>query len=170
MTTRTITLPLFGALLAAHGGHFGAVLRGAAADGSEDYALIVAPAASAGELIDQRWGEYGLDVPGAASQTDGPANTAAMAAAGNALGSAVLALDLEGHTDWYLPAAAELRALQATVPELFEKRGWYWSSTPFSRLYAWCQDFEYGSSYHYVKYYEFRARAVRRIPLHTFNA
>lgn len=164
---RTITLPLFGALLATHGGHFGAILRGAAADGSEDYALIVSEASA--DIEDTVWSEDYTTIAGADSKTDGRANTEAMAAAGLQLAQRIKALDLGGHTDWYLPAAAELRALSATVPELFNPQDYYWSSTQYSRGIAWCQDFEYGSSGAYRKGYEFRARPVRRVQLQALN-
>lgn len=164
---RTITLPLFGALLATHGGHFGAILRGAAADGSEDFALIVAEQSA--EIENATWADEYKTIEGADSKTDGPANTAAMAAAGLQLAQRIKALDLGGHTDWYLPAAAELRALSATVPELFNPKDYYWSSTQCSRYDAWCQDFEDGYSSANIKGYEFRARPVRRVQLHTLN-
>ncbi|WP_228895681.1 DUF1566 domain-containing protein [Acidovorax sp. Leaf73] len=164
---RTITLPLFGALLASHGGHFGAILRGATADGSEDFALIVAEQSA--EIEDATWADEYKTIEGADSKTDGPANTAAMASAGLQLAQRIKALDLGGHTDWYLPAAAELRALSATVPELFNQQDYYWSSTQYSRYYAWCQDFEYGSSGAFYKDLELRARPVRRIQLQALN-
>lgn len=160
---RTITLPLFGTLLATHGGHFGAILRGAAADGSQDYALIVADASA--EIEDATWSKDYTTIAGADSKTDGQANTDAMAAAGLQLALRIKALDLGGHTDWYLPAAAELRALSATVPELFQQKDWYWSSTQYSRYDAWCQGFEYGDSYASGKDNECRARPVRRVQL-----
>ncbi|MBL7091553.1 DUF1566 domain-containing protein [Acidovorax sp.] len=164
---RTITLPLFGALLATHGGHFGAILRGAAADGSEDFALIVAEQSA--EIEDAVWSEDYTTIAGADSKTDGRANTEAMAAAGLQLAQRIQALDLGGHTDWYLPAAAELRALSATVPELFNPQDYYWSSTQYSRYGAWCQAFECGDSGADRKDDEFRARPVRRVQLHTLN-
>lgn len=164
---RTITLPMFGALLASHGGHFGGILRGTAADGSEDFALIVAEQSA--EIEDATWSEDYTTIAGADSKTDGRANTEAMAAAGLQLAQRIKALDLGGHTDWYLPAAAELRALSATVPELFNQQDYYWSSSQSSRYDAWCQDFEYGSSTASSKDDEFRARPVRRVQLHTLN-
>ena len=164
-----ILLPALGSLLTAHGGHLGAIVRGPATDGSADYALIVS-AREGGDFEDLVWSEDYTDVAGATSRSDGPANTQAMADAGLVLAQRIRALDLGGFTDWYLPAAGELRALDANVPELFDPKDWYWSSTQYSRHYAWCQGFEYGLSGDYDKGNEFRARAVRRIPLHTFNA
>ena len=75
-------------------------------DGTE-YALIVAPKAH-GEHAATAWGEYGQDIAGARSYNDGRANTEAMAAAGSALGQWALQLDIDGHTDWYLPSRDEL--------------------------------------------------------------
>ncbi len=164
---RTITIPPFGTLLPQYGGHFGAIMRGAAADGSEDYVLIV-PAAEGAEIEAIAWAPEYIDVPGAASQTDGRANTAAMAAAGLDLGKRMQTLELHGHTDWYLPAAAELRALSATVPELFDKSDWYWSSTQCSRYGAFIQAFEYGGANYYGKENEHRVRPVRQIQLESF--
>lgn len=164
----TITLPAIGSVITGQGGILGAILRGAAADGSQDYALIV-PDAEGAEIEDIKWQDEYVKIEGADSKTDGAANTAAMAAAGLDLGKRIQALDLHGHQDWYLPAAAELRALSATVPELFNQDDWYWSSSQYSRSHAWCQDFEYGYSGHYGKGYELRARPVRKIPLSHFN-
>ena len=56
------------------------------------------------------------------------------------------------------------------APQLFKKEGYYWSSSQYSRYDAWCQDFEYGSSYFSGKVTELRARPVRKIPLSHFNA
>ncbi len=164
---RNLSIPLFGALLAAHGGHLGAILRGAAADGGEDYALIVAPADA--ELQDRTWADDYVQIAGADSKHDGQANTNAMANAGLQLALDIKALQRGGHTDWYLPAAAELRALSATVPELFDKSDWYWSSSQCSRDYAWCQDFEYGYGDALGKVNEFRARPVRKVQLHALS-
>ncbi|MNO06940.1 hypothetical protein D3C81_2289320 [compost metagenome] len=46
------------------------------------------------------------------------------------------------------------------------KRDWYWSNTQYAGYsgYAWGQYFDDGGQNSYPKYYEFRARAVRRIP------
>ena len=164
----TITLPAIGSVITGQGGILGAILRGPAADGSQDYALIV-PAADGAEIEAIAWQDGFVKIEGADSKTDGVANTAAMAAAGLDLGKRIQALDLHGHQDWHLPAAAELRALSATVPELFGQDGYYWSSTQYSRGHAWFQDFEYGYSYYLGKDNELRARPVRKIPLSHFN-
>ena len=75
-------------------------------DGSE-YALIVSPKAQ-GELEEAQWGPYGKDLPAATSCNNGLSNTQAMAAAGSDLARWMLALDINGFTDWYLPSRDEL--------------------------------------------------------------
>lgn len=88
-------------------------------DGQE-YALIVAPKAHGAHQA-TAWGKYGQDIEGARSYIDGRANTEAMAAAGSALGQWALQLDIDGHTDWYLPSRDELelcyRNLKPTTDE-----------------------------------------------------
>ncbi len=165
---RTITLPAFGSVIEGQGGRLGAIMRGAASDGSQDYALIV-PDAEGAEIDSIVWSKDWIKIEGADSKTDGPANTAAMAAADLQLGKRITSINLHGHQDWYLPATAELQALHANVPELFSKDSWYWSSTQYSRISAWVQGFEYGRSDNYDKGNEFRARSVRKIPLSHFN-
>jgi hypothetical protein len=64
-------------------------------------------AGAAGELSG-RWNASDVDVPGAHSLTDGMANTEAMAAAGSKLAQRVLALNIDGFTDWYIPSKDEL--------------------------------------------------------------
>ena len=166
---RTISLPIFGSAIDSQGGRLGAIMRGAAADGSQDFAIIV-PDATDAEIESIAWSSDYIDVPGAKSKSDGPANTSAMADAGLGLAKRILALNLHGHQDWYLPAMAELQALHANCPELFNTEGWYWSSTQHSRGNAWVQGFEYGLSITIDKLDEFRARPVRRIPLSHFSS
>lgn len=72
-----------------------------------EYALIVAPKAL-GEIADGPWNKSTKAVDGATSFFDGLANTLAMAEAGSKLAKAVLALSIDGQTDWYLPALDEL--------------------------------------------------------------
>ena len=166
----TIQLPAISCFIVSQGGYLGAIMRGPAADGSQDYALIV-PAAAGAEIEAIAWAPEYVKIEGADSKTDGVANTSAMAAAGLDLAKRITSLDLHGFQDWYLPATHELRALYINVPELFDKDGWYWSSSQSSRLHAWCQDFEHGHSYDgFGKDDELRARPVRQIPLSHFNA
>ncbi|MGQ3055368.1 MAG: Lcl domain-containing protein [Roseateles sp.] len=170
MNVKPLSLPAFGAEISGQGGFFAAILRAPRVDGVEQppFALIVSSAA-AGEFR-SAWGEYGKDVSGTTSRTDGKANTDAMALAECPAALRVRALDIEGHTDWYLPSLGELNSAAANVPELFSTDGWYWTSTQTSRTSAFVQDFEYGTSDWDGKGRGHRVRAVRRIQLDLLTA
>lgn len=155
-------MPAIGDLMPSEGGTLAAIL--ARPDGTT-YGLIVADAS---HDIEGEWGEYGQAVDGARG-TDGMASTQAMAQAGSEIAQKVLAMDIAGHRDWYIPSRLELLACYELAPQLFERDGWYWSSTQYSRYYAWCQAFEYGHSYANGKDDEFRARPVRSIQLQPFT-
>lgn len=162
------TLPTFGEVVPGEGGRLGAIMRGNVVDGvrQPDYAIIVPDLKG----VDLAWGERGKEIPGANSLTDGQANTAAMLAAKCPPALHIASLKTsEGHTDLYLPARAELWALRANVPELFDK-AWHWSSTQNSGYDAFVQSFEYGYSGWDIKVSDDRVRAVRRIPLQHFPA
>lgn len=75
-------------------------------DGAE-YALIVSPKAE-GELEEAAWAELRKDLPGTTSCNNGLDNTTAMATAGSDLARWMLALDINGFADWYLPSRDEL--------------------------------------------------------------
>ena len=156
------TLPTFGEIVPGEGGRLGAIMRGNIVAGlrQADYAVIVPDLPS----IKLPWGNYGKQIPGANSLTDGMANTMAMLAA-----DCPPALCIQGHNDLYLGARAEMWALRANVPELFEKE-WHWTSTQNDRIYALSQGFEYGLSHWGIKENEFRVRPLRRIPLQHFSA
>lgn len=87
----------------------GGFFAGLFALNGETYGLIVSPRAE-GELEETRWGKYSQDVS-ARSYNDGMANTQAMAMAGSDLGRWMLALDISGFADWYLPSRDELELL-----------------------------------------------------------
>ena len=161
------TLPTFGAIVPGEGGRLGAIMRGSVIDGlrQPDYAIIVPDLPS----VQLAWGQRGVEVKNANSMTDGQLNTLAMLIANCPPALHIAELRAEGHEDLYLPARAELQALWANVPELFEKR-WHWSSTQYSASNAFVQCFEYGNSYWNGKDCDFRVRAVRRIPLQHFPA
>lgn len=164
---KTPTLPTFGAIVPGEGGHLAGIMRGPVVNGERypDYAIIVAITPA----VLLPWGEYGKEVAGAGSLTDGLANTQAMLKAKCPPALHVAGIEIEGHKDYYLPARSELWAARANVPELFDK-AWHWSSTQHSRISAFVQDFEDGGSFWDGKVYEHRVRAVRRIPLYHFPA
>ena len=67
------------------------------------------------------WHEEEIDVPGAKSYNDGLANTQAMAEAGSGLAKTVLALEIDGLNDFYIPSQDELelcyRAFKPTTEQ-----------------------------------------------------
>jgi hypothetical protein len=110
------------------------------------------------------WGKYGQNVSGATSYRDGAANTTAMAEAGSPIAARVLEI-AEGA---FIPSALELATLyaakQAGEIDGFED-DWYWSSSQYSSYGAFFTLFTGGFTYYYVKFNEFRVRAVRKIPI-----
>lgn len=121
---------------------------------------------AAAEENECTWGKGGEDVPGAASQHDGKANTAALVAhGGHPVAEWAASYEANGLTDFYLPSRLELLMCYLAAPQLFKKEGYYWSSSQSSRYHAWCQDFEYGDSYDNDEDSELRARPVRTIQL-----
>jgi len=154
-------LPTFGAII--QGGYFHGVFQ----IGQELWGEVTAPKAS-GQITDKAWLDQYADVPGAASDFDGAANTQAMLDAGSALAQAVRALDIDGFTDWYLPARGGLLMqysnLKPLLPadEAFAEK-WHWSSTQFSRYFAYYQYFSYGyTNFDNKDWAGGFARAVRR--------
>jgi len=171
MTKPTITLPAFGTVIAGQGGVFAAIMRSPIVDGVEQppYALLVADAAT-GEIEAVAWGEYGKEVVGTSSRSNGRANTDAMVLASCPAALRMREISIDGHTDFFLPSLGELNSAAANVPELFNTDGYYWTSTQLSRYNAFVQDFEDGYSYWDTKGLEHSARAFRAIPLDLLNA
>lgn len=163
---RTIDIPALGAVWPGQGGVYAGLVRG---DNGADHHLIISTDA-AGSLEDREWGERGQDVPGATSKSDGLANTRAMAAAGSQVATDVLALTINGLTDWHIGSQADMHVAFANCAELFEEGDWYWTSTQLDRGFAFVQDFADGTSLWLSKDGEYRVRAVRTIQLQPFNA
>ncbi len=171
----TLILPAFGSFIPGQGGYFAGIVRGMTFDGIEEppYALLVADVA-VGDAAEIEWGPYGKNVVGAGSHSDGLANTIAMAAAECPAALRVRAFTIDGHSDFYLPAAGELNMAKTNVPELFpldddDAGTYWWSSTQGSSGYAFVQDFEDGYSGWVFKGLEHRVRAFRRIPLQLLS-
>lgn len=153
--------PAAGELWPGQGGYYVCTLP--AAFGLPARHLIVA----ADEKDGLAWGGYDSECAGAASQTDGRANTAALVTDDEDHTAAQYASQYtaDGHSDFHLPSRHDLYMAYLHAPQLFKTTGWYWSSSQCSRYGAWCQDFEYGSSTARNKDHEFRARPVRWIHL-----
>lgn len=154
-------IPAIGQPWPEQGGIYAGLMRGAA--GKPDYHLVV-PAGPKGFIAKVAWGGYEKDEAAAGSEYDGYANTRALVNSKQSHPAAEWAaeLEIEGHTDFYLPSRRELALCYAHVPELFEK-AWHWSSTQFSPNDAWVQNFGGGSQLSVRKDSECRARAVRRV-------
>lgn len=75
--------------------------------------LIVSPKAQ-GDLRGT-WNDSDDMVEGALSYCDGRGNTAAMAAAGSELAKQITGLEINGFTDWYIPAQDELELMYRTL-------------------------------------------------------
>lgn len=119
-------------------------------------------AIGAHEIEDAQWGPYGASIEGAESYHDGRANTQAMAEASSDLAKQVLALDIEGHADWFLSSQADAHLLAANAKHLLKPEG-YWTSTQSSAISAWYQSFGYGYQDIDGKDVELRAVPVRRL-------
>ena len=164
--------PAIGETWSTQGGVYAGMMRGE--NGQPDYHLIV-PTIDPHAVVEQaeieeiKWGGAGKEETVATSERDGLANTRALIASDNDHSAARWASNLElyGHRDWYLPARRELALCCATVPELFEKSGYYWSSSQGSANDAWVQGFAGGGQDVGHKDYALRARAVRRFISHS---
>lgn len=158
MTTHTPPLP--GRHWPQQNGFYAGIMR--SEDGLTGWHLVLPEGAQ--YAFKSKWGEEGKRVEGADNRFDGYANTAAMAAAGNALAKKIRKLP----GDCHLPSRAETALLFAVMPEQFESY-YHWTSTQYSDSLAWSQGFSYGNQDSYGQSYEARCRAVRRLPLQSFN-
>ena len=154
----SIVPPAIGEVWPGQGGVYVGVRRGF--DGQKDRYLILATDPRA--VFEKRMlGTYGVDMNGADSDHDGMANTVAFASAGSDLCKEILALEIDGHKDFYLMAPLDGRLLMANASEHF-KPEWYLTSKQYSESGAFNQSFDNGTQYHYLKVYERRSRFVRR--------
>lgn len=109
------------------------------------------------------WSEEYKEIDSAECYWDGAANTAAMLATDKSPAATWAAsLNIDGHQDFYIPAQRELNLICINANHLAEKV-WHWSSTQYSSLTAWSQDFEDGYQGFYRKDNRLAVRAVRRI-------
>lgn len=162
--TATLTPPAIGRVWPGQGGVYLGIGRGEVGQPAQHLIVATAPQAKFKGV----WGEQGQDVPGAKLRFDGRANTQTMAAAGSAIAQQVLALEIDGHADYFIGSQAQLQLACANAPELFED-GCHWSSTQGSRGIAFVQNFEDGSSDWNRKGSEHRVRAFRGLTLEPLS-
>ncbi len=155
-------LPAAGEVFPGQGGVLAGIILGK--KGEPSFALIRATDAAA-NFKDVELGTYGTEVENASHFLDGITNTKALAEAGSEICQQILQLNIEGHTDFYLPAIGELQAATSHIREQMEFDDYYLSSTQYGAHGVRVQDFDYGFSYHDYKGTERRAVAFRRIQL-----
>lgn len=149
-------IPAIGAEWPEQGGIYAGLMRGR--DDHPDYHLIIAMSESDGEF---QWGGYG-DESSATSKWDGLANTRALIEEGDHPAAEFAASrTMGGHSDFYLPAQAELMLAWVNIPEAFSE-GWHWSSTQSSSGGAFYTDFGTGDAGNLGKGDHLRVRPVRR--------
>lgn len=80
---------------------------------------------------------------------------------------AAAGVEVDGHKDFSLPNRAESALLYANAKDEHEDDDWYWTSEQHAELsdWAWLQDFNDGYQYLTHECNDYRARAVRRIPI-----
>ncbi|WP_054917216.1 hypothetical protein [Pseudomonas sp. NBRC 111138] len=99
-------------------------------------ALILLP-----DELSGPWGEYGVEIKGAGSYSDGEANTRAMAEAGSVI--AIKALELGGHIPSCLEGQLVMAAKADGLVVLNEER-FHWLSSQRAAYTAYIMDFEDG--------------------------
>lgn len=151
------TAPALGEYWAGQGGHNGGLV---AAHGDVPAHYLIFATEDIGQ---HKWGGY-EEESAATSKRDGLANTKSLLyEGGHPAAEAAAKHSADGHTDFYLPAAAELYQGWLNTPELFAKDRWYWSSTQRSADYAFYVLFDVGGQLDSGKDFELRVRPVRRL-------
>lgn len=142
--------PKIGEYLAGQGGIYIGDILG---DDGVLYGLIV----SQEDAGTAAWGNASSDL----SAWNGLSNTSSLRDTSPA---AKTASDYErdGHCDFYLPSRREMMIALANTPQLFNKEGWYWTSSPSGESYAWAVDFEDGNVFNDARRSKFRVRPFRR--------
>ncbi|WP_324710135.1 DUF1566 domain-containing protein [Pseudomonas citronellolis] len=155
-----LTPPAIGQHWHGQGGTYVGVMRGE--NGEPDYHLIAPKHAQIASIT---YGGSGYRVSGADHIRDGLANTRALMAHDIDHPAARWATEqqAEGHADLYLPARAEAYLCWANIPEQFEDKGWWITSTQYGPNGAWFQNFVGGGQYGDHRDDARPAFAVRRI-------
>lgn len=146
------TRPRIGEYLTMEGGIYVGDMLG---DDKVLYGLIISEEIEIGTV------KFGKEFKEELSQWDGLSNTNSLrgkSAAANMAGN----YERNGHCDFYLPARRELMVALANVPNFFNPKDYYWSSTTRGNDCAWAVDFENGYVSYSSRIIEFRVRPFRR--------
>ncbi|MBT9234268.1 DUF1566 domain-containing protein [Pseudomonas sp. MG-2] len=156
-TTLKLTPPAVGEIWTGQGGIYAGIVP--ARNGAEAYHLVIGE-----ELGRFEWGPYEVEAP-SISLSDGKANTLVMLEANDEYpaAKAAAAHQADGHTDFYLPAAAELYEAWLNLGD--KGWGWVWSSSQRSANSAFFLLFADGSQGGNVKSHVLPIRPVRRLPI-----
>jgi hypothetical protein len=153
------SIPALGAEWPGQGGINGGLVS-ARGDVPAHYLIFAAK-----DIGEHEWGGRGVELKGL-SKTDGYTNTQVLI--GNdderkyPAANACAEHQVDGHHDFYLPAAAELYQGWLNCPEVFAQDCYYWSSSQRSANYAFFLHFDGGTQSTDVKGGELRVRPVRR--------
>lgn len=152
-----LTPPAIGAAWEGQGGTYGGIMP--ARNGTPAYHIIFA------EDIGQfAWGPYDQNAP-EASLIDGLSNTRALTAEAGKYpaAEAAAAYAADGHSDFYLPAAAELIEVCLNIGN--RQCPWVWTSTQRSSFLAFTMGLETGTLGLNDKDGLLGVRPFRRVPL-----
>ncbi|MNJ53765.1 hypothetical protein D3C77_491730 [compost metagenome] len=148
--------PAVGEIWPGQGGIYAGIMP--ARNGQEAYHLILGD-----ELGRFEWGPYGEESP-ATSLIDGQSNTLDLLEHGEyPAAKAAAAHNADGHTDFYLPAIAEL--YEAWMNIGYKDWYWLWSSSQRSAYTAFYVGFVGGLQLFSAKGHELRVRPVRRLAI-----
>jgi hypothetical protein len=122
------------------------------------------------ESIDQSWGGFASAEPGARDPYNGAGNTHSLVSCArrpHQHDAAHFADEYEkdGHQDFYLPSKRELDLAFHTIPETFDPKEWYWSSTEESKVMAYGRTSVEAELPSLFKHMSGRARPVRSFPV-----
>ncbi len=109
------------------------------------------------------YGSYGKTI-GASSYRDGEANTALMLKAGSPVAKKIAAVKRDGY-EFFLASQCQTNLIRANLPTKIKGIGWVVTSTEASSCTAWCQHFDDGYQGNDDKDDDFRAFAVRVVPI-----
>ncbi|WNW09963.1 DUF1566 domain-containing protein [Pseudomonas sp. DTU_2021_1001937_2_SI_NGA_ILE_001] len=154
----SIIPPAIGQVWPGQGGIYAGIAP--ARNGNAAYHLIIADS----DIDSLEWGPYD-DESSATSLIDGLANTQALLESGptHPAAQAAAAYAADGHTDFYLPAAAELYEAWLNLDD--RPWGWTWSSSQRTTSSALCLNFADGTQSLSGKSYARSVRPVRKVPI-----